>query len=397
MTDRRKFDNGIIYEIVPPRFTRRNSDNEQRDCPYCSTKISVEESICPNCNLPVPEKNYLREVNFSGRGMSIDVASILHNIANEAEEPPPVAIKTFEGNELHIKPIMTEEKFVNYYPSYENRINVFCTLRNFTVIDFETANMYPDSVCQMGIVVVEDNNVVEKRNYMIRPPYNDFRNSKIHGITLDDVREAKTFFELWSEIKPFIENRLVGAYNSRFDIGCLLATLENFGLEKPDFAYFDILQSVKEKYEFGSYKLATVSKRLRIKYTAHDALSDALTAATVQIKCGMTATYSFMYAKCNNHIEVMTGLFTRKELLSFVRKKLKEITSSELSSYEKALSVLQMVEEREGDKASILKLRGEIFERCGMNVEALNNYEEAYRLNEKIGVKGKIQKLKKKR
>ena len=109
----------------------------------------------------------------------------------------------------------------------------------------------------------------------------------------------------------------------------------------------------------------------------------------------MTATFSFMYAKNNNHFEVMTGLFTDKDILSFARKELKEITSSNFASYAKVIDMLNLVEERGADKAKILKLRGEIFEKCGMNDDALNSYRNAYELNEKIGVKGKIQKLEK--
>lgn len=447
-----KIDNGIIYEIVPPYRSFENVDSgklkeedkaerdlafqnrirgisnlpsvsnmnvkplplplqssslssnliqdaplkaEKRYCPYCCTVSYCEENICSNCGLPIPEKEYRREENYSGSSLSLDIGNMLYNIENEIEPPSAVSIETAFGNRLEIKPIMTEEKFVRYYPSYENRINVYCTLNKYTVIDFETANMYPDSVCAMGIITVEDNEVTERKSYLIRPPYNDFRNSHIHGITLSDVVNEKTFFELWEEIKPYIENKLVGAYNARFDIGCLLATLENYEIEKPDFAYFDIMQSVREKYEFGSYKLSTVARRLKIKYKEHDALSDAQAAYEVQKKCDMGSTFSMMYAKGNNHFEVMTELFTSKDIMSFIRKRMKENTSSEVEEYKKELYLLQMVEKRNEDKAKILKLRGELFEKCGKVDEALSNYKEAYSLNDKIGVKGRIEKLEK--
>ena len=168
-----KFDNGIVYEILPPRIVSNRFEGEKRKCLYCSADVNSGEKYCPNCDLPVPEKDYLREVNFSGSSLSLNVASIMRNIESGAEPPAYVTIKTNEGNELLIKPIMTDEDFVRYYPPYENRINVFCLLKKFTVIDFETANMYPDSVCQIGIVVVEDDEVIEKKSFLIRPPYND--------------------------------------------------------------------------------------------------------------------------------------------------------------------------------------------------------------------------------
>lgn len=400
----KKNDNGIIYEIVPPCSGNNDSEHEkaeekeERYCPYCCLIVNAEGKYCPNCGLELPEKNYKQELKSSGMSFEIDVGNIIANIANDVEPPAPVEIKTHEGNSLIIKPIMTDQKFVRYYPTYENRINLYCNLRRFTVIDFETANMYPDSVCQMGIVVVEDKKIVSEKVYLIRPPYNDFRNATIHGIKLSDVREEKSFFELWGEIKPFIERRLVGAYNANFDIGCLLALLENFKIEMPDFAYFDILQNVREKFkgEFSNYKLKTVAKSLKIKHEAHNAISDAQAAADIQIKCDMSSTFSMMYSSENKHFEVMTELFTSREIMSYVRKGLKEITSTNFEEYGKIIRMLTVAERNGEEKAKVLKVRGEIFERCGKNQDALSSYEQAYKLNDKIGVKGRIQKLKKK-
>lgn len=405
----KKIDNGIVYEMVPPPSISKSSNeeekerkccsqNEKRYCPYCFSVLNSNEKICSKCGLPVPEKSYRIPNTERGSNFIINVGDIIYNINNEVEPAFPVEVKTSQGNSLIIKPIMTNKAFVRYYPSYENRISLFCSLENFTVIDFETANMYPDSVCQIGIVVVKDNEIVKKKSYLIRPPYNDFRNADIHGITLDDVKCAKTFSELWEEIKPFIENKLVGAYNAQFDIGCLLATLENFKIEMPDFAYFDILQNAKESFQdinFRSYKLKAVARRLKINYVPHEALSDAIAAARVQIECKMTTTFSFMYAKNNKHFEVMTTLFPVKDILAFIRKTLKEMTSSEFDDYAKIIEVLKLAELKGAEPEKILKLRGETFEKCGMNDEALNSYEEAYKINEKIGVKGKILKLRK--
>ena len=89
----------------------------------------------------------------------------------------------------------------------------------------------------------------------------------------------------------------------------------------------------------------------------------------------------------------MTEVFTSKDIFSFVRKRLKEITSSDINDYGKVIEVLSVVEEN--DEAKYLKLLGEIFEKCEMYIDALEKYEKAYKLNDKIGVKGKIQKLKK--
>ena len=86
---------------------------------------------------------------------------------------------------------------------------------DFVAIDFETANSHRDSVCSLGITVVKDNKIVEKRYWLIKPyPFRfDPINISIHGIREADVINEKEFDEVWPEIKPYLENKLVIAHN----------------------------------------------------------------------------------------------------------------------------------------------------------------------------------------
>ena len=162
--------------------------------------------------------------------------------------------------------------------------------KNFVVIDFETANNFFDSVCQIGLAVVENNSVTFATDFMIRPPYEDFIHTNIHGITFNDVRGAATFDALWRQIENFIAEQNVAAYHLPFDMSCLITTLARYKIPCPKFAAFDILANVREcRYysdkleELDDYSLVTVAKKLRIKHVAHDALSDAVVAAKVQL------------------------------------------------------------------------------------------------------------------
>ncbi|MBI2429256.1 MAG: exonuclease, partial [Ignavibacteriales bacterium] len=67
----------------------------------------------------------------------------------------------------------------------------------FLAIDFETANRYPNSACSIGLVKVRNNDIVGKKTFLIKPPYENFENSHVHGITWDDVKNTPTFKELW--------------------------------------------------------------------------------------------------------------------------------------------------------------------------------------------------------
>lgn len=286
-------------------------DEIGKHCPYCFYAVEAHERYCPNCKLPVPEKSYQIEDDGTNHSLSIDLNSMAYNIANGINEPPPVPIKTAQGNDLIIKPILTNRRFVgSSLPYTSNRWSGDCSLRKFTVIDFETANMYPDSVCQLAVAVVEDNEIREAQSWYIRPPYNDFRNEEIHGITLKKVARLGTFAEIWDDVRPFIANSLVGAYNARFDIECLFAVLNTFGIKVPQFAYFDILQNIREQtreYKLSSYKMVKVAKHFGIDHNAHDALSDVIVAAKIQFKCDAKSAKSFMYGDDAGLIHLFPG------------------------------------------------------------------------------------------
>ena len=64
---------------------------------------------------------------------------------------------------------------------------------NFTAIDFETATSKYTSICSIGICVVKDNEIVERKGMLIRPKtleFNDY-NIKIHGITPEMVEDDR--------------------------------------------------------------------------------------------------------------------------------------------------------------------------------------------------------------
>ena len=60
---------------------------------------------------------------------------------------------------------------------------------NFIAIDFETATPKQHSACQLGIVVVENGNIVEEKVFLIQPPNNKYipMNTQIHGLKEKDT------------------------------------------------------------------------------------------------------------------------------------------------------------------------------------------------------------------
>jgi DNA polymerase-3 subunit epsilon len=112
----------------------------------------------------------------------------------------------------------------------------------------------------------------------IRPDFTD-----IHGLTVEDVRDAPTFADLWdSSISPFIGSLPLGAHNAPFDMGVLRAVLEWYALPVPHLCYFCTLALSRRAWpELESHALTSLGETFGIVYQAHNALDDARTCGAI--------------------------------------------------------------------------------------------------------------------
>lgn len=152
-------------------------------------------------------------------------------------------------------------------------------LESFTAIDFETALPDPNSICQVGMVRIEDGLIVDKVNQLIYPPKNRYfhKNIEIHKIRPEDTKNAPTFADFWPKINHLIIGQVVVAHNSRFDVNCLRSTLAHYDLEQPEFEE----RCTRRIYGRG---LAYLCKKYKIVLQHHDALSDAHACAQLYLK-----------------------------------------------------------------------------------------------------------------
>ncbi len=148
-------------------------------------------------------------------------------------------------------------------------------MNSFTAIDFETAQGYRWSICQVGLVRVENGKIVEEINLLVQPPNNYYWSqfTDIHGITANDTRHSPTFDKVWSKIEPFITNQNVVAHNGlSFDFPVLSKTLEYYGMQAPQYEKHCTYRMFKDN-------LASLCKIHGIALNHHDALSDARACA----------------------------------------------------------------------------------------------------------------------
>jgi len=147
-------------------------------------------------------------------------------------------------------------------------------IKSFTAIDFETANHKPYSICQVGLVRVENGIITEEIDLLVKPPDNHYHYifPDIHGITPKMTKNAPTFNRIWHQIKPFIHDQHVVAHNISFDRNCLRNALNYYMLDQPEY---------KEHCTYNIYgeSLDKCCYRYKIELNHHNALSDAKACA----------------------------------------------------------------------------------------------------------------------
>jgi DNA polymerase III subunit epsilon len=113
------------------------------------------------------------------------------------------------------------------------------TISDFITIDFEIANNKMSSACSMGMAFVKDHQVVDEKYFLIQPSKLeiDAATTKIHGITVEDVKNAHRFDEIWEEIKHYFNGTTIIAHNAQFDMSVLHSCLTEYSLVLPKFNY----------------------------------------------------------------------------------------------------------------------------------------------------------------
>ena len=158
---------------------------------------------------------------------------------------------------------------------------------NFVAIDFETAKHSQESACSVGLVKYIDGTAADTFYSLLRPPSLYIRPdfTKIHGLTVDDVKDAPTFADLWdSAIRPFIGDFPLAAHYAPFDMGVLGAVLAWHGLDIPALPYFCTCNLARRTWPgLRSYALTALAHHFGIIYDAHNALDDAMTCGKLAV------------------------------------------------------------------------------------------------------------------
>ena len=155
----------------------------------------------------------------------------------------------------------------------------------FVVFDFETTDKDRDlcDVVDIGAVRVVNGDVVDSFQALVRPTQAiSPRAAEVHGYSMEDLAQAKSFAEVWPAFRAFVGDRVLLAHNAQeFDVPVLL----RLAAELPgsdDLRFFDSLPLARAVITDGSAKLKDLAERFGVDPArSHHALDDARTLAGV--------------------------------------------------------------------------------------------------------------------
>jgi DNA polymerase-3 subunit epsilon len=151
---------------------------------------------------------------------------------------------------------------------------------SFVAIDVETAVGKRWSICQIGLTIIENNEIIQTISEYVQPPDNEYYywNIKIHKITPEITKDKPFFPEVWDKIYPLIKDKKLIAHNARFDKSCLNQALNYYDMHVPEFD-FDCT------YKMSGEKLNIACETWGISLeNHHDAACDATACALLYLK-----------------------------------------------------------------------------------------------------------------
>ena len=147
---------------------------------------------------------------------------------------------------------------------------------NFVAVDFETATA-KRMICQIGLAVVENGEIVNVISEYVQPPNNYYESNliRVHHIRPHITVESPTFDIIWNKLKPYIENNVVVSH-SPFDENALRKNLQYYELSEDNIPHFIDTAKIFGK----NYNLEDLCIGLGIPVeNHHDAAADAVMCA----------------------------------------------------------------------------------------------------------------------
>lgn len=143
---------------------------------------------------------------------------------------------------------------------------------SFVALDLETATFNRRTICEIGLTFVNNSVIEETKSWLVRPEDNEYDgfNIAIHGITPQMTKDSPSFKQVWEEIRPLLEGRVVVAHNTGFDMYALRDAFDYDEIPYPHFIFFCSYRAAKYTVpEAYSYSLPIICEHLGIPFGHH--------------------------------------------------------------------------------------------------------------------------------
>jgi DNA polymerase-3 subunit epsilon len=160
--------------------------------------------------------------------------------------------------------------------------------RPLVVLDVETTGLYVsygDRICEVGLVVVQEDKIVETFQSLVNPqcPISPGA-GRVNGIRDEDVSQAPLFAEIANQVLKRVDGSILVCHNAPFDLSFLDAELRRLDIPWQPDGVIDTLEIARNYFSFPSNSLGNLAADLGIETPeSHRALGDALT--TFQLYC----------------------------------------------------------------------------------------------------------------
>ena len=148
---------------------------------------------------------------------------------------------------------------------------------NFVAIDLETANSQRSSICEIGITVVKNGIISETKSWLVKPERNEYDsfNIYLHGITPEMTANCPPFKEVWCEVLPYLDNQIVIAHNTSFDMYALRDSFDKYGIDYPNFSHYCSCRIAKYTFkDTYTYSLSPLCDAMGIEFDSHHRAGD---------------------------------------------------------------------------------------------------------------------------
>lgn len=154
---------------------------------------------------------------------------------------------------------------------------------DFVVVDVETANQNPRSICQIGIATFENGSLSSLWGSLIDPEDAfSTTNIAIHGINPGLVVGAPNWVEIQLELRARFEQRILASH-TYFDLRAIRGANERYGLLDIQWTnWIDTCKVARAAWpHLSSHRLPHLARMFGISYKAHNAAEDARCAGKI--------------------------------------------------------------------------------------------------------------------